>query len=128
MLRKKLTLRHHSAVLRVAVAFDERAHAADFNTAMAVLIRHERAMMASPSEDGCALYGAAVENLYRLAFGEEAAQAVLAFYGDDVTAMVNAVHPFIRNTVAPAVRKVSLRGRKAAARDFLRARKKALRT
>ncbi len=127
MLRKKLTLHHGAATLRLSMAFDEGANAGDFNTAMAALIRQERALKASPSEAVCALYGQAAEGLYRLVLGEENARAVLAFYGEDALAMVNDVHPFIRNIVAPAVAKASARSRRAAVRDFKAQRRKAVR-
>lgn len=124
MMRKTLYLWKGDTALRVPVRFDESAHVEDFNSRMSDCAKMERLIREKRTDAAASLYGAAIEALYRLVFGEDWAGVIVKWYGGDALSMVKAVNPFISRTVLAAVMRASARNRKQAKRAFLKAQRR----
>ena len=127
MVKRKLTLTHNGQVLRVPVRFDSANHIAEYTDRTNSCIRLELAMKKTPTEDLANLYGKAVMELYALIFGQQWANTIESFYGNDALDMVKDVNTFINTHVHPDIRTQSVKRMEQMRRDFIHARKAAQR-
>lgn len=127
MVKRTLPLRHNGVTLRVPVRFDSAANIGAFYTHMNAVIKWEKGMQEHQTDEMAVAYGRAITALYELVFGQGWARQIDVLYGNDVQSMVTAVNPFIARYVVPDVQHCSAVNRERARKQFLRARKKAVR-
>lgn len=126
MARYTLRLKNNKQSMVCRVEFDAAAHAEDFYRRYAEAVKAEIAMKQPGAQQREAdAYGAAILRLYALVLGENAAQSVDAFFGDNVLAMITQVNAFIRDRVQPDVDRASAAHRRALQKSFLRDQRRA---